>query len=94
MSSDPHLADERALLAKGEWGEPVSSHSSHAAASTSDARIGGEPASSRGMSSAASAGDADIKRLLFEAQVSAIPDALPSLPWEVGPFKHIFLAFS
>ena len=90
MSSDPHLADERALLARGEWGEPVSSHSSHAAASTSDARIGGEPASSRGMSSAASVGDADINRLLFEAQVSAIPDALPSLPWEVGPFKHIF----
>ena len=27
---------------------------------------------------------------LFEAQVSAIPDALPSLPWEIGPFKHIF----
>ena len=50
----------------------------------------GEPASSQSSSAAASAGDADINRLSFEVQVSAIPDALPNLPWEVGPFKHIF----
>ena len=45
----------------------------------------GEPASSH-----ETPGDADVNRMLFEAQVSAIPDALPMLPWETGPFKHIF----
>ena len=50
----------------------------------------GEPASSHVLPAAASASEADINRMLFEAQVSAIPDALPLLPWETGPFKHIF----
>ena len=49
-----------------------------------------EPASSHGRPAAASACEADINRMLFEAQVSAIPDALPMLPWETGLFKNIF----
>ena len=49
-----------------------------------------EPASSHGRPAAASASEADINRMLFEAQVSAIPDALPMLPWETGLFKNIF----
>ena len=49
-----------------------------------------KPASSHGRPAAASASEADINRMLFEAQVSAIPDALPMLPWETGLFKNIF----
>ena len=49
-----------------------------------------EPASSHIMPAAASTNEADIKRMLFEAQVAATPDALPRLPWETGPFKLIF----
>ena len=49
-----------------------------------------EPASSHGRPAAASASEADINRMLFEAQVSAIPDALPMWPWETGLFKNIF----
>ena len=49
-----------------------------------------EPASSHGGPAEASVSEADINRMLFEAQVSAIPDALPMLPWETGLFKNIF----
>ena len=32
----------------------------------------------------------DISRLVFEAQVAAIPDGLPSFPWESGVMRSIF----
>ena len=34
--------------------------------------------------------DHDINRLVFEAQVSALPEGMPSFPWEQGVLRHIF----
>ena len=35
-------------------------------------------------------GEHDINRLIFEAQVTAMPAGIPPLPWEQGLLRHIF----
>ena len=42
------------------------------------------PSSSQGPSAE------DIDRLILDAQLRAIPDNIPKLPWETGPFKAIY----
>ena len=32
----------------------------------------------------------DINRLIFEAQVAAVPAGIPPMPWERGTLRHIF----